>query len=213
MSANNRKVAYPGRRYQAWVAFSQSNRECLRLVGEPWAGAWHTGLPTWMGACDQKWAVTNLSEVRVEVNQRGWLYVEQLIMTGVCLLIGANTLGSMPSTMSLAGLPLVSTTRTSISESSVQGRDSTSRAEQNIPAITANVWSRLGSHSSSEVLPLNGVCVGAGSSPVPNKVAERIRRWEFVDMAELLPEVRLSGGENEGRLLQRKPRCVTDIIT
>ena len=54
--------------------------------------------------------------------------------------------------------------------------------------------------------------VGAGSSPVPNKVAERIRR-EFVDMAKLLPEVRLSGGESKGKLLQRKPRCVTDIIT
>ena len=165
------------------------------------------------GRATKNGAVTNPSEVRVEADWRGWLYVEQLIMTGVYLLIGANTLGSMLSTMSLAGLPLVSTTRTSISKSSVQGRDSTSRAEQNIPAITANVWSRLGSHSSSEVLPLNGVYVGAGSSPVPNKVAERIRRWEFVDMAELLPEVRLSRGENEGRLLQRKPRCVTDIIT
>ena len=81
-----------------------------------------------------------------------------------------------------------------------------------MPAITANVWACLGSHSTSKVLPLNGVYVGAGSSPVPNKVAERIQRWEFVDMAELLPEVRLSGGESEGKLLQRKPWCVTDII-
>ena len=32
-------------------------------------------------------------------------------------------------------------------------------------------------------------------------------------MAELLPEVRLSRGESEGKQLQRKLRCVTDIIT
>ena len=46
-----------------------------------------------------------------------------------------------------------------------------------------------------------------------NKVAKRIQRWEIVDMAELFPEVRLSRGENKGRLLQRKPKSVTDIIT
>ena len=55
--------------------------------------------------------------------------------------------------------------------------------------------------------------VGEGSSPLPNEVAERIQHWEFVDMAELLPEVRLSGEERKGKLLQRKPRCATDIIT
>ena len=57
------------------------------------------------------------------------------------------------------------------------------RVEHNMPAITTNIRARLGSHSTLEVRPLNGVYAGAGSSSVPNKVAEKIPRWEFVDMA------------------------------
>ena len=101
-------------------------------------------------------------------------------------------MGSMPSMLSPAGLPVVSTPRTGISESLVQEKNSKTRVEQNVLAITTNVWARLRSHSTPEVLPLNDVYVGAGSSTVPNEVAERIQRWEFVDMVELLPEVRLS---------------------
>ena len=61
-----------------------------------------------------------------------------------------------------------------ISESSVQGRNFTTKVEQNMPAITANVWAHLGSRSTSEVLSLDGVYIGAGSLPVPNKVDARI---------------------------------------
>ena len=33
-----------------------------------------------------------------------------------------------------------------------------------------------------------GIYVGEGLLPVPAKLAEKITRWEFVEMAELLPE-------------------------
>ena len=57
-----------------------------------------------------------------------------------------------------------------------------------------------------------GVYVGAGNSPVSSKLADHIRRWEFIDIADLLPEVRLNDREGEPeKLLQRRPHCVTDI--
>ena len=33
-----------------------------------------------------------------------------------------------------------------------------------------------------------GIYIGKGLPPVPPKLAKKIRQWEFVDMAELLPE-------------------------
>ena len=42
-----------------------------------------------------------------------------------------------------------------------------------------------------------GVYVGEGLLPVPTKLADRIRRWEFVEMGELLPEFRSGPKEGE----------------
>ena len=33
-----------------------------------------------------------------------------------------------------------------------------------------------------------GVYVGEGAAPVPKKLADKILRWEFVEIGELLPE-------------------------
>lgn len=33
-----------------------------------------------------------------------------------------------------------------------------------------------------------GISVGEGMTPIPKKLAEKIRRCEFVDMGELLPD-------------------------
>ena len=156
-------------------------------------------------------AVTNPSEIRVEVNRRGRLYVEQLMMTAWCMLTLRGEylrVDAVDDVTSWATSGQHDTHEHFGVIGTREGLYVEGRAKH-----PGNHRKCVGSHSSTEVLPLNGVYVGAGNSPVPNKVAERIRRWEFVDMAELLPEVRLSGGENEGRLLQRKPRCVTDIIT
>ena len=68
-------------------------------------------------------------------------------------------------------------------------------------------------------LPLNpgkqatgGVYVGASLSPVSQKLAQHIRQWEFIDMTELLPEVQLFGGTEEGKSGNKRP-TVTDILT
>ena len=50
-----------------------------------------------------------------------------------------------------------------------------------------------------------------GEMPVSSKLADQTRCWEFIDIADLLPAVRLSDREGESeKLLQKRPRCVTD---
>ena len=61
-----------------------------------------------------------------------------------------------------------------------------------------------------------GVYVGDGRPPVPGKLAAKIRRWEFVDMGELLPEFWSPNRDDD--TAQKKPppqrtRKVTDIFT
>ncbi len=57
--------------------------------------------------------------------------------------------------------------------------------------------------------------VGEGVAPVPAKLATKIKRWEYVEMGELLPEFWLSASDNEVRktALTRRPRKITDIAT
>ena len=65
-----------------------------------------------------------------------------------------------------------------------------------------------------------GIYVGEGLLPVPAKLADRIQRWEFVDMAELLPEFWGSTSGKEASqpstsraASARRKRAVTDIAT
>ena len=46
----------------------------------------------------------------------------------------------------------------------------------------------MGSKSAGTPKPPSGVCMGDGLSPVPAKLVAKIRRGEFVEMGELLPE-------------------------
>lgn len=56
--------------------------------------------------------------------------------------------------------------------------------------------------------------VGEGIAPVPKKVADKILRWDFVEMGELLPEFWLStSSEQASTTLNRRSRKVTDIST
>ncbi len=64
----------------------------------------------------------------------------------------------------------------------------------------------------------SGIYIGEGIPPVPEKLAGKIRRWEFVDMAELLPELwgsspaksdEVSGSQQPAT--GRKKRKISDI--
>ena len=65
-------------------------------------------------------------------------------------------------------------------------------------------------------LPTAGVYIGESLPPVPTKLASKILRWEYVEMAEMLPEF-WSGAkleeEDTKRPPPRRPRQVTDIFT
>lgn len=62
---------------------------------------------------------------------------------------------------------------------------------------------------------VEGVYIGDGRPPIPAKLAQKIRRWEFVDMGELLPEFAQSDDEATIKRpsTTKKPRQVTDIFT
>ncbi len=63
-------------------------------------------------------------------------------------------------------------------------------------------------------LPVGGAYVWEGLPPVPAKLAGKIRRWEFVEMGELLPEFWTAKEEVERKDQRpRQGRKVTEIFT
>ena len=69
----------------------------------------------------------------------------------------------------------------------------------------------------SSKVPAAGAYVGDGMPPVPAKLAAKIRRWEFMEMGELLPKFLVGPHkEAEGESARGRPRQarkVTDIFT
>lgn len=99
--------------------------------------------------------------------------------------------------------------------SSLPLRSSTGVATVN--AISdSNMINLLPLAASRAPLPMAGVYVGESLPPVPTKLASKILRWEYIEMAEMLPEF-WSGAkleeEDSKRFTLRHPRQVTDIFT
>ena len=72
--------------------------------------------------------------------------------------------------------------------------------------------------ANAELAPVSeGVYVGDGLPPVPTKLAAKIRKGEFVEMGELLPEFwsshRKEDIEGKHEVKVRRSRKVTDIFT
>ena len=154
------------------------------------------------------------------------------------------SLGAMPSPTALAGLPTISdpvgnpsslvigldahTTMTSSGLSpttSVQpapGAGSSPLPSSSTGVATVNTIS--GSNminlvplaASRAPPPMAGVYIGESLPPVPTKLASKILHWEYVEMAEMLPEC-WSGAkleeEDTKRPPPRRPQQVTDIFT
>ncbi len=66
-------------------------------------------------------------------------------------------------------------------------------------------------------VPTAGAYVGDGMPPVPAKLVNKIRRWEFIEMGELLPEFWVGPKKAEGDVGKekrgRQSRKVTDVFT
>ena len=90
-------------------------------------------------------------------------------------------LGSMPSVGDLTGLPpTAGPVPPGVASASVQAGSALSSS-----ALLSNLLPVLGKKSA---LGSPSIYVGEGLPPVPTKLAEKIRRWEFTKMAALLPE-------------------------
>ena len=91
----------------------------------------------------------------------------------------------MPHVEALAAVPVTSeATALEATQQLINVLDSTP-ASANVASTLCNLLPMAGSSSQSLG---TGIYIGEGLPPVPPKLAEKIRRWEFVDMAELLPE-------------------------
>ncbi len=113
-----------------------------------------------------------------------------------CCLMVCVGLGGMPTLDSLAGLPTCST------EGVINRTKKSTQGEGGEVTLQG-----------SEKLVNPGVFVGEGRMPDPRKVAEKIWKWEFVDMNELLPECYGTSSEGKASLGGRRTRAVSDIFT
>ncbi len=116
----------------------------------------------------------------------------------------------MPSATALVGLPVCGTGRaTAQSELARSERDGT--GEGRADAANALLTNLLHQTPGGHVAVARGVYIGEGLAPVPRKLADRIWKWEFIDMGELLPE--FWGLDGKSGLPQRKTRVVAEILT
>ena len=84
------------------------------------------------------------------------------------------------------------------------------------PATSAGLLSNMLPWAPPGSLAFNGVYVGEGLPPIPRKLAHKIVRWEYVEMAELLPEFWSLSKEEETearRPTSRRPKQVTEFHT
>ncbi len=118
----------------------------------------------------------------------------------------------MPPARSLGGIPLVQPTIPTVTMATMPSgaSDVTAAMLANLLPITT-----LPSATKSQ-----GIYIGEGLPPVPEKLACKIRRWDFVDMTELLPEFWGSSpaksdeaSSSQQPATGKKKRKITDIWT
>ena len=128
-------------------------------------------------------------------------------MKGYCIedLSPPPGLGAMPALSTLAGMPTISGPLPIVptisgplpTVSTMLGPLPTLRVHPPIvppggvdaaPSVASVMCNLLSVGGVGPTTRSPGVYVGEGLLPVPVKLAERIQRWDFVDMAELLPE-------------------------
>ena len=86
------------------------------------------------------------------------------------------------------------------------------------PSVAAAMCNLLSVGGDSQSAKLPGLYVGEGLPPVPVKLVEKIHKWEFVDMAEMLPEywgtAQNSKAETSfGNMRPAAKKKVTDIMS
>ena len=117
----------------------------------------------------------------------------------------------MPQLPALSGIPVLP----QIPEAPSNG----STSQLVVPAQTmVTDIETLPTAGTSVALGCASIYLGEGLSPVSEKVAEKIRTWQFVDMAELLPEPWGSSstaqeGSSSSQQRHKRKKQVTDIVS
>ena len=101
------------------------------------------------------------------------------------LLLLRAGLGTMPPAEALAAVPISSETTAPEATQHLINRPDSTPSSANVVSTLCNLLPIAGG---SGQLSGAGIYNGVGLPPVPPKLAERICWWDFVDMAELLPE-------------------------
>ena len=126
----------------------------------------------------------------------------------------------MPSSEALAGIPSITASTSTAAGDTAPPLDDGLIGGAKVPsgASVSTTLSALPPSAGASLFPgSDGEYIGDGLPPVPAKVAARIRRGEFVEMGELLPEFMASQrdddpeGKHEPKI--RRSRKVTDILT
>ena len=114
------------------------------------------------------------------------------------LLAIGSQLGILPSSSALTGLPAIPATLPSLV---IEPGSEVSTVSSGTRSGTVVVQSNSLAGASSGLLnllpisltrvrpPTSGVYVGEALLPMPTKLATKILRWEFVDIAEMLPSI------------------------
>lgn len=123
----------------------------------------------------------------------------------------------MPTADALATVPVTSETTASEATHHTTNVLDGSSSSTNVASTLCNLLPIAGIASQSSG---TGIYIGEGLPPVPPKLAEKIRKWEFVDMAELLPEfwslppaIKSEGQPITQPSLPRRSRKVTDLAS
>ncbi len=116
-------------------------------------------------------------------------------------LVMAAGLGGMPSGDALKGIPTVN-------PKAAEGR----QPELSLAALWQNLLPDSSNFSKQDTK--HGVYVEEALPPMPHKLADRICRWEYIDMSELLPEFWQKAEEKESGQRpsgNRRKRPVTSL--
>ena len=116
----------------------------------------------------------------------------------------------MPLQQALAGLPSLE------GSPLLSGRGADESSSESNAGTSSSLTNLLQFVGEDLELPLEGVYVGDGIPPVPEKLAAKIRWREFIELGELLPEfwtVKGEDGEPSRETKAQRTRKVTNIFT
>ena len=131
-------------------------------------------------------------------------------------------LGTMPSATALARIPQIpggsteheAAPATTLTREGTAPGSSSSPSRNSVAALMANLLPQANAGLASAT---QGVYVGEGLTLVPAKLAAKIRRGDFVNMGELLPEFwtppREDDPQAKAEAKSRRARAVQDIYT